>query len=54
MNAGLWAHPRTAESIDRLSTWRVEIVDPDLGSGSPRLASTEAIVEVVRRRLASA
>jgi phosphopantothenoylcysteine synthetase/decarboxylase len=53
MNAGLWAHPRTGESIDRLRSWGVEVIDPEMVGDSPRLAATEKLVEAVRRRLAA-
>lgn len=53
MNVGLWAHPRTRESLERLRSWGVEMIEPMMDGGVPRLAPTETIVEAVKRRLAS-
>lgn len=51
LNAGLWAHPRTRRSLDDLRSWGVEIIDPVIDGGSPRIAPTEVLVAAVRRRL---
>ncbi len=51
VNAGLAAHPRTGQSLDLLSSWGVEVVDPDMTAGVPRLAPAEALVAAVRTRL---
>lgn len=54
MNVGLWQHPRTAESLERLRSWGVQIIEPAMDNGVPRLAPNESILEAVRRRLAGA
>jgi phosphopantothenoylcysteine decarboxylase / phosphopantothenate---cysteine ligase len=51
MNVGLWQHPRTAESLERLRSWGVQIIEPSVEGGVPRLAPNEAIVNAVERRL---
>jgi len=54
MNMGLWQHPRTAESLERLRSWGVQIIEPAMDGGVPRLAPNEVILEAVRQRLAGA
>jgi len=52
LNAGLWAHPRTAASLDLLRGWGIAVISPVLVENSARLAATETIVSAVRAALA--
>lgn len=51
MNHGLWAHPQTAISRERLRWWGCEFIGPAITADQGMLASAEEIVEAgVRRR----
>jgi phosphopantothenoylcysteine synthetase/decarboxylase len=53
LNPPLYRHPRTAESIETLRRWGVEVVDPvDTGEGL-RLAPTPTILDTIGTRLAA-
>jgi phosphopantothenoylcysteine synthetase/decarboxylase len=47
MNRGLWAHPQTAASRDRLTSWGCEIVQPHISAGQVTMASITEIVATV-------
>lgn len=48
MNNGLWSHPRARRSIADLREWGVEIIEPVVVDGSPRLAPIEHLMTTVR------
>ncbi len=47
MNCGLWAHPQTKLSAERLQSWGCEIVPPLVVDDQVTMASVEQIVAVV-------
>jgi len=53
MNSNMWHHPRTKESIEKLRSWGVRIVDPGVGTlacgdiGPGRLAEPEDILQIL-------
>ncbi|MEM7532199.1 MAG: flavoprotein [Chloroflexota bacterium] len=47
MNHGLWSHPQTAESRQRLERWGCELVLPDDHVHDVKLASIDKIVNTV-------
>jgi phosphopantothenoylcysteine synthetase/decarboxylase len=47
MNRGLWAHPQTKLSAERLQSWGCEIVPPLVVDGQVTMASIEQIVATV-------
>lgn len=49
MNHGLWSHPQTATSRERLGRWDCEIVPPTITHQSVSMAPVEDIVKVVLR-----
>lgn len=49
MNHGLWSHPQTAASSERLKSWGVEIVPRDSSSRWGAMGSVEDIVTAVMR-----
>ena len=49
MNRGLWGHPRIKESIDKLTSWGVEIVARDPESEFGAMAPIDEIVKAVER-----
>jgi phosphopantothenoylcysteine synthetase/decarboxylase len=51
MNHGLWAHPQTKVSRERLESWGCEIVDPMITERQVTMAPTDVVVEAVRRKL---
>lgn len=59
MNTLMWEHPTTAEHIQRLTSWGIQVIAPvekelacaDVGMGA--MASPESIAEVVRTTLSS-
>lgn len=50
MNKGLWAHPQTAASRERLERWGCEIVPPLVSQTQVTMASLESIVAKVLDR----
>ncbi len=54
VNAPLWNHPRTRQSIAALREWGVSVVEPALENGEPTLAPTDIILGELRRQLAVA
>jgi phosphopantothenoylcysteine synthetase/decarboxylase len=53
VNEPLWRHPLTSRSVATLRSWDVSVVEPrDQGNGL-RLASSDAILAEVERRLAA-
>lgn len=50
MNKGLWAHPQTAASRERLESWGCEIIPPLVSDAQVTMASTESIVAAVLDR----
>jgi hypothetical protein len=51
MNPGLWNHPRTRDSYQRLRAWGCTIIDPQVGAGQVTMAATDSILSVVREHL---
>ena len=51
VNPPLWAHPRTRESVERLSDWGVDVIEPVESDGYLTLAPDEAILARVQRAL---
>lgn len=51
MNAGQWANPRVAQTLQTLREWGCEIVEPQKVDGRLTLASTEAIVSATLRNV---
>ena len=49
MNRGLWAHPQTAISRDRLAEWGCTIVPPAISGESVTIAPLETVVETILR-----
>jgi phosphopantothenoylcysteine synthetase/decarboxylase len=49
MNHGLWSHPQTAASLERLRSWGCEIVMPTVTDQSVTMAPIEDVVETVLR-----
>ena len=49
MNHGLWSHPQTAASIERLKGWGVEILPRDPSSRWGAMAPVENIIKAVSR-----
>lgn len=49
MNRGLWAHPQTTASRDRLQSWGCEIVPPTIRDGQVSMAPVAEIIAVVMR-----
>lgn len=49
MNRGLWAHPQTKASLERLQSWGCEIVPPTITAEQVTMAPVATIVEVVVR-----
>ena len=49
MNYGLWNHPQTAASIERLKSWGVEILPRDPSSRWGAMSPVADIVEIVTR-----
>ena len=47
MNRGLWAHPQTKASLERLQSWGCEIVPPHISGESVTMATVETIVAAV-------
>ncbi|MFN8493763.1 MAG: flavoprotein [Caldilineaceae bacterium] len=47
MNRGLWSHPQTTASRERLQSWGCEIVPPRIGGGQVAMASVDEIVTAV-------
>jgi phosphopantothenoylcysteine decarboxylase len=51
MNPALFAHPRTAQSINNLRGWGVTVLEPTLDDDLLMMASVEEVVEAVEERL---
>jgi phosphopantothenoylcysteine decarboxylase / phosphopantothenate---cysteine ligase len=49
MNRGLWAHPQTAMSLERLKSWGCEVVPPAIAAGQVTMAPVAEIMETVVR-----
>ena len=49
MNRGLWSHPQTKASLERLQTWGCAIVPPTITADQVSMASVATIVAVVVR-----
>lgn len=49
MNHGLWSHPQTAASLERLRSWGCEIVMPTITDQWVTMAPIKEIVETVSR-----
>lgn len=47
MNRGLWFHPQTAQSMERLQSWGCEIVSPQITEVQVTMADIEDIVKAV-------
>jgi len=47
LNASLLNHPEARESLKRLPTWGVTIVQPVNGGGGPRLAPSAVLLDAV-------
>ncbi len=47
MNRGLWAHPQTKASLERLQSWGCEIVPPTITAEQVTMASVATIVAAV-------
>lgn len=47
MNRGLWSHPQTKASCERLQSWGCEIVPPRIADGQVVMASVEEIIAAV-------
>ena len=47
MNRGLWAHPQTKASLERLESWGCQIVPPTVTEQQVTMASIGQIVETV-------
>lgn len=50
-NDPLWAHPQAQLSADRLRSWGVSVVDPQLADGRLRLAPVPDLLDAVDRAL---
>ena len=51
VNPPLWAHPRAQESARTLRSWGVEVLDPVPQGEALTMASDDAMLAAVRRRL---
>lgn len=49
MNRGLWAHPQTKASLDRLQSWGCEVVPPQIDGERVTMATIEEIVKFVAK-----
>ena len=49
MNHGLWSHPQTAASLERLRSWGCEIIMPTISEQWVTMAPIEDVVETVSR-----
>lgn len=47
MNRGLWSHPQTKASLERLTSWGCEIVPPQIRGEQVTLAPVAEIVQMV-------
>ena len=47
MNTGLWAHPQTKVSLERLQSWGCTIVPPQITEQQVMMATIEQIVETL-------
>ena len=47
MNRGLWSHPQTKLSLERLRSWGCTIVPPQITEQQVTMAPIEAVVEAV-------
>jgi len=52
VNAPLWAHPKSAESVTILRQWSCDVLDPVQFFDGVTLASDEQILEATRKALA--
>lgn len=50
MNCGLWAHPQTTASAERLTSWGCTIVPPQITADQVTMATVETIVTTVVNR----
>jgi Flavoprotein len=48
MNPGLWNHPQTRESHQRLCAWNCTIIDPHVSATQVTMAASETILAVLR------
>lgn len=51
LNAGLWNHPQTALSLQRLSNWGCICIPPVVGDGVVTMAPVEVILERIGQRI---
>ncbi len=49
MNTGLWAHPQTRESLERLRSWGCTVIDPQISPSRVTMAATETILATLHR-----
>ncbi|MEM7132330.1 MAG: flavoprotein [Chloroflexota bacterium] len=49
MNRGLWSHPQTKVSQERLTSWGCEIVLPTINNQQVTMASLDEIIQTVMR-----
>lgn len=52
MNPGLWNHPQTSTSYQRLKDWGCRIIDPQIGEDFVTMASIETIFAALREHFA--
>jgi len=48
MNPGLWNHPQTRESYQRLRAWNCTIINPQISAGQVTMAETDIILSILR------
>ena len=49
MNKGLWAHPQTKASLERMQSWGCHIVPPTITDKQVTIAPLDNILQTVRR-----
>ncbi len=51
VNVPLWKHPQAKKSVETLRNWGAEVIDPVAEGETVVLASTEILIETVKRHL---
>ncbi|MFN8446078.1 MAG: flavoprotein [Caldilineaceae bacterium] len=49
MNRGLWNHPQSKESLERLQRWGCEIIPPQISGEQVTMATISEIVKIVTK-----